>query len=347
MTSISVVSGPIVQFAAHPGGAEQLRAGPDHGVALDRHVDVDPGAERVDDRNACPLVRCDDPVVEFGGQRGELHPIVDAGNQRAVVDVFAVHDQAVLANDRHHVGQIALALRVVLAQPAQRRAQCGEVECVHTGVDFADFSLRRGGVGLLDDRDHLAVLGTQDASVPGRVGQCRGEHRHRRPAGAVAGDKVSQRVGVEKRNITRGDDDNAVELGGKRRQAARRGVAGAELLVLHRYVDVAAELVGQLLNGRPDLVEAGAEDHDEMLRRDLGHRMQRVGQHAATGQRVQHFRGIRPHPPAGTGGQHHDCRIHMLCHGPPASTSAPACVANNTPRNVARADCRSASLAPC
>ena len=36
----------------------------------------------------------DDAAVQLGGQLGQLHPVVDAGDQRAVVDVLGPHDAA-------------------------------------------------------------------------------------------------------------------------------------------------------------------------------------------------------------------------------------------------------------
>ena len=123
--------------SADAGGAEQLRAGLDDGVAADGHVDVDPRGGRVDDRHAGALVRGDDAAVQLGAQLGQLHPVVDAGDQRGVVDVVGPHHVAVGADDRDHVGQVQLLLGVVGAQPAQRRAQRGDVEGVDAGVDLA------------------------------------------------------------------------------------------------------------------------------------------------------------------------------------------------------------------
>ena len=98
------------------------------------------------------LMGGDDAPVELGAQLGQLHPVVDAGDQRGVVDVLGPHDLAVLPDDRDDVGQVELLLGVVGPQPAQRRAQHRDVEGVDAGVDLADGLLRRGGVGLLDDR---------------------------------------------------------------------------------------------------------------------------------------------------------------------------------------------------
>ena len=78
---------------ADAGGAEQLRAGLDDGVAADGHVDVDPGGGGVDDGHAGALVGGHDAPVQLGGQIGQLHPVVDAGDQRGVVDVLGPHDR--------------------------------------------------------------------------------------------------------------------------------------------------------------------------------------------------------------------------------------------------------------
>ena len=137
---------------ADPRRAEQLGAGVDDRVATDGDVDVDPGGGGVDDRHARPLMRGDDAPVQLGAQLRQLHPVVDAGDQRRVVDVLGPHDQPIGADDRDHVGQVELLLGVVGPQPAQRRAQHRDVERVDAGVDLLDGQLRRAGVGLLDDR---------------------------------------------------------------------------------------------------------------------------------------------------------------------------------------------------
>lgn len=98
-TSVSVVSGPIAQ----PGPPTQVAPSSwvrgDDGVAADLHIDVDPGAGRVDDGDPGALVGGDDAAVEFAGQFRQLHPVVDPGHQCGVVDVLGVHDLAVGAHD--------------------------------------------------------------------------------------------------------------------------------------------------------------------------------------------------------------------------------------------------------
>ena len=120
VTSVSVVSGPISQRPPMRVAPEQLGARLHDGVAADAHVDVDPGAGGVDDRDACPLVRGHDATVQLGGQLGQLHAVVDACHQRGVVDMFGAHDAAVLPDDRDDVGEVELLLGVVRLQPVQR-----------------------------------------------------------------------------------------------------------------------------------------------------------------------------------------------------------------------------------
>ena len=122
----------------------------------------------------------------------------------------------------------------------------------------------------------------------------------------MRGDQVGQRVGVEQRDVAGGDDDDAVEVVGQRRQAAQHRMAGAELLVLRRRVDRPAEGLGQFADGLFDALVIAAQHHHQVLRRHLGDRVQRVCQHAAAGQGVQHLRDVRAHPGSGTGCQDED-----------------------------------------
>ena len=54
-----------------------------------------------------------------------------------------------------------------------------------------------------------------------------------------------------------------------------------------------------------------AQHHDQVLRRHLGDRVQRMRQHAAAGQGVQHLRGIRAHPGSGPRRQDEDRRFAL------------------------------------
>ena len=83
-------------------------------------------------------------------------------------------------------------------------------------------------------------------------------------------------------------------------------VPGAALLVLHGDVDRAAQRFGQFGDSGDDALTFVSEDDDQVLRGDLGHRVQHVGEHAAAGERVQHLGDVRTHPRARAGGHHQD-----------------------------------------
>ena len=296
------------------GRPQQLGAGMDDGVPSDRDVDVDPGGHRVDDGDAGPLVGGDDAAVEFAGQVRQLDPVVDAGHQGVVVDVLGVHGLAVGPHDRDDVGQVQLVLGVVRRQPAQRGAQRADVEGVDARVDLADGPLLRGGVGLLDDRDDLAVLRAQDPAVARRVRQRRGQHGHRGRLTAVRLDQGGQRVGVQQRDVAGGHHDDAGEIVRQRGQPAQCGVPGAQLLLLHGQLDGPAQLLGQLTDHRADAFAVLAEHHDKVGGRDLRDGMQGVRDHAASAEAVQHLGNVGAHPGAGARGQYQDRRLAVCGH---------------------------------
>ena len=284
--------------------------------------------------------------VQFGGQLGQLHAVVDAGDQRGVVDVVGAHHMAVGAHDRDDVGQVQLVLGVVGAQPAQRRAQRGDVEGVHPGVDLGDRLLRRGGVGLFDDADDVAVLGAQHPAVAGRVGQGGGQHRDQRRFGAVGGHQFGQGRGVEQRYVPRGHDDDPGEVLGQRAEPADHGVTCAQLLFLHGNLHVAVQVPADVEGGGRHAFPVAAHDDHEMPWRHLRHRVQRMGQHAAPGQGVQHLGSVGLHPGARSCSENQDGGLthHSPSRGPhPASVrvcpstrrSAPAFRARS-PRSLLR-----------
>ena len=90
-------------------------------------------------------------------------------------------------------------------------------------------------------------------------------------------------------------------------------MARAELLLLDRDLDRPAQLVGQLGDRGRDLVAVMTQQDHKMSGRRLGHRMQRMRQHAAAGQRVQHLGGVRPHAGPRAGRQDQDRGLAVGC----------------------------------
>jgi hypothetical protein len=330
-----------------PRGPEQLRARLHDGVPADGHVDVDPRGGGVDHGDPAALVGGNDAAVEFGGEFGKLNPVVDARDERAVVDVLRPHPHVVAPQDFDGVGEVELGLRVVGPQPAQGGTQRVSVERIHAGIDLADRELLWGGVRLLDDADDSAVLRADYAPVSGRVRHPRREHRRGRKCRSVLADQFGQRVCVEHGHVARSDHDRAVEVGGQYRQAAPDGVSSAQLLFLHRDVHGLSDLVDELRDGACELVPVLADHHGEVLWRYVRDGMKDVGEHAATRQRVQHLRDVGAHARACPGGQHDDrdivsCRHLAL---PRASRSRSACHCRPRGRKTAGSSCAFAFVA--
>ena len=165
---------------ADPGGAVQTRERSDHGVLADLDLDVDDGRTRIDDRHSGEHVAGLNPPLRQGHDLGERDPVVDPEHLARVGDLVRDDRALVRAQDRQHVGQVLLPLRVVLAHLAERLQQRAALEREDPRVDLADVKLELGSVagGLgLDHALDRAIRGPHDASVAGRVIEHGGCHR--------------------------------------------------------------------------------------------------------------------------------------------------------------------------
>ena len=168
-------SGPISAWLADHARPLQDHPGQQHHVRLQRHVHVDVGPLRVPHGHAPthpPLV---DPVAQLGLGHGQLGPVVDPGHLHGVLDHHRAHLVAGLVEHPDHVGQVVLPLGVGRAEPPQRRGQHAPPEAVDRGVDLAHLELLVGGVAVLDHPGHRVVPAPHHPSVPGGVGELRGQ----------------------------------------------------------------------------------------------------------------------------------------------------------------------------
>ena len=101
-----------------------------------------------------------------------------------------------------HVGQVVLALGVVAANLAD---VCGErraVEGVAAGVALKKrLGLLVGAILLLDDAEHLALVGELDAAIAKGVGRRHGKNGR---CGGAVGDrigKLADGLGLDKRQV--------------------------------------------------------------------------------------------------------------------------------------------------
>jgi hypothetical protein len=110
-------------------------------------------------------------------QFGQLHLAVDAQHFPFALRLRGTHRQALGDRQRDDVGQVVLALGVVVLQLAQPVGQAGRRDGHDAGIDLADRLLLGRRVLLLDDADHVAGRIAHDAAVAGRLVQIDGEHR--------------------------------------------------------------------------------------------------------------------------------------------------------------------------
>ncbi len=281
------------------------------------HVGVDPGGGRVDDGHAVAHPPLEDAPVHLRAERRELDPVVGALGLHHVVDRERGHGAAVLARQRDRVGEVVLALRVVVADPRQRRVEELRVERDDAAVDLADRGVLLARVVLLHDRGDTVVV-ADDAPVAGGVGDHTGEHAHRDLGVAVELHEPLERLALEERRVAvRHHDGAGAGLG-------RQGVPGDPdrvrrtlLGVLHRHHDVGLDL----LDVRPDLLALVADDRDDPGGLELPGRVQDVPDHAAPRERVQHLHGLGLHPGAATGSE--DDHRHVVRHARSFVDSSP------------------------
>ena len=297
-------AGPDVRPSLQVGTGQDLR------VRCQRHVHVHPGRRRIHDRDAGPHPVLEQAAIEGSLRLGELDPVVHPLDLRGVGGEDRSGQVAVAAHDAHHVGEVLLALRVAGGDPLDRVGQQGAVKGVAAGVDLVDGPLRRGRVGILHDLGQRAAVVPDDAPVPGRIGDPRGEHGHRVSRGGVLTDQRGQRLRAQQRHVRVGDHDDAGQVAERLGHHPDR-VAGAAQPVLHHHPHV---------RGAPgrfgaDLVPAVTGHHDEALRAESGRRRQRVPEHAATAQGMQHLRDARSHPRTLARGEDDDSDRARLAHG--------------------------------
>ena len=140
----------------------------DRGVLADDHVGVDRRAGRVDDRDAVAHQLLVDALLGVEPDGREVGAVVDAERLDRVVDDVGRDRVALVAEQRQHVGEVVLALRVVVLEALERLRERAGVEAEDPGVDLLDGELLGGRVAgrlRLHDALDVAVGVAYDAAV--------------------------------------------------------------------------------------------------------------------------------------------------------------------------------------
>ena len=198
---------------ADGGLAAQAGAGLDAGVGVDLDGGVDPGRAGVDDGDAGEHVGLEQAVAGLGLDRGEVDAVVDAHRHREVVGEMGGDRVAGLAQGREDVGQVVLALGVVVGEAGEGGGQRRRVEGVGAGVDLADRQLPgigvAGGFGL-DHPLHVAGGGADDPAVGAGIVELDRQHRRRRRRGGVGSEQAGDRLGRDQRHVA-GEDEHRLD----------------------------------------------------------------------------------------------------------------------------------------
>ncbi len=193
-----------------------------------------------------------------------------------------------LVGERHRddVGQVVLALRVVVLQVAEITAQRPRIEGDETGVDLVHAPLVVGRVLVLDDARDGAALVAQHAAVARRVVDQRRQQREL--AARAVGDEALERLRPNQRHVAAQHEHSMVV--GNRRHGLHDGMARAELLGLQRPLEI-----GLLGERRSHLLGAVAVDDVDARGLDGARGADDVLEQRPARERLQHLRQCRVH----------------------------------------------------
>lgn len=185
-----------------------------------------------------------------------------------------------------HIGDIQLALGVIGVEFLEGIGKHAPIKGENAGIDLIDLALFFGGILLLHDGRHAAILSANDAAVTGRVIEAHREHSDRVALLGVGGAQTLDGLWGKQWDIAVGDNDGSLEVR-NRLQAAGHRMTGAQLLLLHRLQYLAVQLLGDGIHGGGDLIALVAHHRHDALRVDPGRSMQSVAEQGATANLMQ------------------------------------------------------------
>lgn len=247
------------------GVADQVRLRPHDGVAADGGIGADPCLRGVEERYAlCHPVGID-AVARDGGELGELRARV---HTQAVAVVIAMEngDSLVRALENlEHVGQVVLALGVVVGDFADMLLKLGAIEGVAAGVAFKErLGLLGRAILLLDDAGDGAGFVELDASVAKGLGRREGESGCRIGAAVYGLGELGHGVCLDERQVSVEHHDGAVfDAAGL--DGHLYGVAGTQAFDLLNRLDGDGGVGICVLEKRAHFVCMASHDNDHAV----------------------------------------------------------------------------------
>ena len=193
------------------------------------HID----ARRIGHRGAALEQRIDMALLIQPLELRELRLRIHAERFRRCVGMRRVHRDALGDGMGNDVGQVVLALRIVVRQAREPLPQPMRRSDQDAGVDFAQCAFRRRRVLFLDDAAYPAVT-ANDAAVAVRIVQ---QHRQQPDAAPRRHHQPLERCRRNQRHIA--VKHQRMRVVGQQRQRLHHRVPGAELRFLQHETDVA------------------------------------------------------------------------------------------------------------
>ena len=236
-------------------------------------------------------------------QFGQLHLAVHAEHFPGSIGLRRRHRHAFVDRQPHDVGEVVLALRVVVVQgrqPAQQRRGRRDHE---TRVDLGQGALLIGSIPFLDDALDAPFLVAHDAAIAARFFEV---FRQDAKAGTGQPDQARQGRRADQRNVAVEHQRRRIRI--EESQCLQDGVSGTQL----RLLPDPDEVIGiECLAHR--LAAVSIHDADA-TRSQLARRVQHMGQQRTAAQTVQHLGQVGAHALALAGGEDddvHDRRIGL------------------------------------
>ena len=279
------------------------RARIDHGVAADDDIDVDIGRIGI---HECHTL-CHQRLILAAAQdllRGsELGARVDAERFLVVVGHGGKDLLALLSEDFEHVGQIVLALCIVIFDLVQSGEKVRRFKAIDARIDLAHGALLLRRVLVLDDSFHRAVCGADDAAISRRIGHDGGQNGRLRARCRVFFRELLEELPRQERRVAAEHENRALFLV-QQRFRLQDGMPRAELLFLRDEIRLTRKRLFHRL---------AAESHDDYIAH--GTRLLRgrehMGEHRLAARLVQHLRQRRLHARPLARRQYDCCQI---CH---------------------------------
>ena len=222
---------------AHLRAAHQKRLWQKLHVALDAHVGTDPHLIGIDHGHARRQVLGVDAPLQMLRRLGQLDARVHAQALRSVRAGKRQHRPSGATADLQHVGEVELALGVVVAHLLQSLEQRTGVEAVEAGIALADGRLLGRGVLLLHDARHAPLRIAHDAPVAEGVVRLHRQNHHSRARFLADAHQLGDGSRRDERAVAGEDHERPIEVGqgvGAHGHRAGRAVA----LLLHHHVRV-------------------------------------------------------------------------------------------------------------